>query len=57
MKTIITRPPSGGTIKAIPSKSAAHRLLICACLSGLDIEGICEDLSEDLQVSFSLSDS
>lgn len=51
MKTIITRPLSGGTIKAIPSKSAAHRLLICACLSGLDIEGICEDLSEDLKAT------
>lgn len=48
MKTIITRPLAGGTIKAIPSKSAAHRLLICACLSGLDIQGVCEDLSEDL---------
>ena len=51
MKTIITRPPSGGTIKAIPSKSAAHRLLICACLSGLDIQGVCENLSEDLKAT------
>ncbi len=51
MKTIITCPPSGGTIKAIPSKSAAHRLLICACLSGLDIHGVCEDLSEDLKAT------
>lgn len=51
MKTIITRPLSGGTIKAIPSKSAAHRLLICACLSGLDIQGVCEDLSEDLKAT------
>ena len=51
MKTIITRPPTGGTIKAIPSKSAAHRLLICACLSGLDIRGVCEDLSEDLKAT------
>lgn len=51
MNTIITRPPSGGTIKAIPSKSAAHRLLICACLSGLDIQGVCEDLSEDLKAT------
>lgn len=48
MKTIITRPIAGGTVRAIPSKSVAHRLLICAQMSGLDIRGVCEEISEDL---------
>ena len=48
MNTKIIKVPTGGKIKAIPSKSAAHRLLICACLSGLEIGGVCEELSEDI---------
>ena len=51
MNTIITRPPSGGIVRAIPSKSVAHRLLICAFLSKLDIRGVCEGLSEDISAT------
>ena len=48
MDRIITRPLRSGKIRAIPSKSAAHRLLICAQMSSLDIKGVCDGLSEDL---------
>ena len=44
----ILQPPTGGTIQAIPSKSAAHRLLIAGFLSGLDIAVSCKDLSDDI---------
>ncbi len=44
----ILQPPTGGTIQAIPSKSAAHRLLIAGFLSGLDITDSCKDLSDDI---------
>lgn len=44
----ITKPVRGGTIRAIPSKSAAHRLLIAAGLSGLKLEGKADGLSVDI---------
>ncbi len=44
----ILQPPTGGTIQAIPSKSAAHRLLIAGFLSGLDITDSCKGLSDDI---------
>lgn len=44
----ITGAPTGGSIKAIPSKSAAHRILIAAALSGLDLRDHCKDLSRDI---------
>lgn len=44
----IIKAPSGGTVPAIPSKSAAHRLLIAAALSGVDLGQRCEGLSEDI---------
>lgn len=37
-----------GAIPAISSKSAAHRLLICAALSGQETELICPDTSRDI---------
>ncbi len=44
----ILQPPTGGIIQAIPSKSAAHRLLIAGFLSGLDITDSCKGLSDDI---------
>ena len=44
----ILQPPTGGTIQAIPSKSAAHRLLIAGFLSGLDTNDSCKGLSDDV---------
>lgn len=38
-----------GTLKAIPSKSDAHRAEICAFLSGT--ESICPDISEDIKAT------
>ena len=45
--------PSGlsGTIRAIPSKSAAHRLLICAALSGEPTEIECQGTSKDIEAT------
>lgn len=48
MDVRITRGPSGGDIPAIPSKSAAHRLLIAGALSGLDLTPYCDGLSRDI---------
>lgn len=45
--TIIPRPLSG-TIAAIPSKSQAHRLLICAALAGKTTTLRCAALSRDI---------
>lgn len=47
----ITKAPTGGRIDAIVSKSAAHRLLIAGFLSGLDLSGRCEGLSEDISAT------
>ncbi len=44
----ITGAPTGGTVKAIPSKSAAHRVMIAAALSGIDLTPYCEGLSQDI---------
>lgn len=51
MNCKITRPVTGGAVKAIPSKSAAHRLMIAAGLSGLCLEGKVESLSEDISAT------
>ena len=40
-----------GTIRAIPSKSAAHRLLICAALSGEPTEIECRGTSKDIEAT------
>ena len=44
----ITKAPTGGTINAIISKSAAHRLLIAGFISDLDITECCKGLSDDI---------
>lgn len=44
----ITKAPTGGTINAVISKSAAHRLLIAGFMSDLDITECCKGLSDDI---------
>lgn len=41
----------GGTVKAIASKSMAHRLLICSALSDKPVELICGGSSEDIEAT------
>lgn len=41
-------PIQGGKIGAIPSKSAAHRLLICAAFADTPTEILCPAVSEDI---------
>lgn len=48
MNCTVVKPVKSGSIKAIPSKSAAHRLMIAAGLSGHSLEGLCEGLSVDI---------
>ena len=48
----IDKPIQGGTVKAIPSKSEAHRLLICAALSDRETFIECPELSEDIEATF-----
>ena len=47
----ITPSNLSGTIRAIPSKSAAHRLLICAALSGEPTEIECQGTSKDIEAT------
>ena len=51
MRVIITPGKLRGCIKAIASKSAAHRLLICAALADQPTDIICEELSEDIEAT------
>ena len=51
MNCQIVKPVQGGSLKAIPSKSAAHRLMIAAGLSGLSLEGKADGLSEDISAT------
>jgi 3-phosphoshikimate 1-carboxyvinyltransferase len=51
MKIKITKPLTGGCIKAIASKSAAHRLLICAALSDVKTRLVCSETSEDIDAT------
>lgn len=51
MTVNITPTPLSGKIKAIPSKSAAHRAFICAALSDRKTEIVCESISEDIQAT------
>ena len=48
MNVVITPRPLLGTIAAIPSKSQAHRLLICAALAGEPTDLRCAALSRDI---------
>lgn len=51
MKAIIKPSQLSGTVKAIASKSHAHRILICAALSDKDSYVICEEASEDIKAT------
>jgi 3-phosphoshikimate 1-carboxyvinyltransferase len=55
MNIKITKPIQGGTVKAIPSKSEAHRLLICAVLTDGETENetfiSCPERSEDINAT------
>ena len=48
--TLTTSTPTG-KIKAIASKSAAHRALICAALAGESTEIICTETNEDIEAT------
>ncbi len=48
--TIIPRPLSG-TVTAIPSKSQAHRLLICAAFADAPTALICPDTNRDIEAT------
>ena len=48
MNIRITAPIRGGEIAAIPSKSQAHRLLICAALADAPTRILCPAASEDI---------
>ena len=51
MNIVIKSPLKGGEIQAIPSKSQAHRLLICAALADGPTQIECAFLSEDIEAT------
>ncbi|MDR0314297.1 MAG: hypothetical protein LBI14_11975, partial [Treponema sp.] len=51
MIIMITKPVQGGVVKAITSKSAAHRLLICAALAQEECFVRCPERSEDIDAT------
>lgn len=51
MRAVITPAPLSGTIPAIPSKSQAHRLLICAALADKPTKIACPSLSKDIEAT------
>ena len=51
MKATIRPSIPNGKIKAIASKSAAHRLLICAAFADKTTELICEEINEDISAT------
>ena len=51
MNVKITKPIQGGTIRAIASKSDAHRLLICAALADGETFIDCPERSEDIDAT------
>ncbi len=51
MDLTISPAPLCGSIQAIPSKSAAHRLLICAALADRETEICCPVLSKDISAT------
>ena len=48
MNVTIQPGAAAGTVAAIPSKSAAHRLLICAALADRPTRVICPQISQDI---------
>ena len=51
MDLCINQPPRGGTLRAVTSKSAAHRLLICAALADRETFVGCTDTSNDIEAT------
>ena len=51
MDLTVSAPRFGGTIRAIASKSSAHRLLICAALSDTPCRLGCSEDSEDIRAT------
>ena len=51
MNVTLTPSIPSGKIKAIASKSAAHRLLICAAFADKTTELICEELNADIEAT------
>ena len=51
MKQTIRSAALGGSIAAIPSKSQAHRLLICAALAEIPSRVLCRGTSADIQAT------
>lgn len=51
MTVKIIRPPTGGSIRAIPSKSQVHRLLICAALADFSTYIGCDETSADIDAT------
>ena len=51
MKTEVLPSAVAGTVRAITSKSYAHRLLIAAALGDTPCEVVCRDLSEDIDAT------
>ncbi len=51
MTKVLNSPSLGGKIRAIPSKSEAHRQLICAALSKSTVEIVCPQTSMDIEAT------
>lgn len=53
MKATLTPAILNGKIKAIASKSAAHRALICAAFADRSCEIVCEEINDDISATVS----
>lgn len=51
MKITVTKPPQGGAIPAIASKSHAHRALIAAALADSETAIACGEMNEDIRAT------
>ena len=51
MNIRITPSATGGSIRAIASKSVAHRMLICAAFAKGETKILCQDINEDIEAT------
>ena len=51
MDITITPTKLSGTVNAIPSKSQAHRLLICAAFSDAPTTLYCPEINQDIEAT------
>ena len=51
MNVRIIKPPRGGSVRAIASKSEAHRMLLCAALADGETFITCHERSEDIDAT------